>query len=74
MPQSRTLYAGLDVQKPSIAAAYVAHEHGAEVTFLGAIGPRPADIAPRVRQLPSKATHLVFVDEEDPGGPGSLAL
>jgi hypothetical protein len=37
MPQSSTLYVGLDVHKESIAVAYVAQDHGAEVTSLGTI-------------------------------------
>ena len=40
MNQSSTLYIGLDVHKDSIAVAYVAQEHGAEVIYLGAIGTR----------------------------------
>ena len=35
MTQSSTLYVGLDVHKESIAVAYVAQEHGAEVISLG---------------------------------------
>jgi hypothetical protein len=31
MPQSSTLYVGMDVHKESIAVAYVAQAHGAEV-------------------------------------------
>jgi hypothetical protein len=34
MPQSSTLYVGLDVHKESIAVAYIPEEHGAEVTNL----------------------------------------
>jgi hypothetical protein len=40
MRQSRTLDIGLNVHKDSIAVAYVAQEHGAEVIDLGAIGTR----------------------------------
>lgn len=40
MTQSTTLYVGLDVHKDSIAVAYVAQEHGAEVTYFGTIGTR----------------------------------
>jgi methylmalonyl-CoA mutase cobalamin-binding subunit len=35
MRQSSTLDLGLDVHKDSIAVAYVAQEHGAEVIYLG---------------------------------------
>ena len=44
MPQSSTLYVGMDVHKESIAVAYVAQEHGAEVVSLGTIGTRQCDI------------------------------
>jgi transposase len=68
MSQSSTLYVGLDVHKESIAVAYVAQDHGAEVTYLGAIGTRQADIDHLVRKLQSKAQHLVFVYEAGPCG------
>jgi transposase len=68
MPQSRTLDIGLDGHKASIAVAYIAQEHGAEVTSLGTIGPRHGDIAPLIRQMPSKAPQRVFVDEAGPCG------
>jgi hypothetical protein len=35
MSQSSTLFIGMDVHKDSIAVAYVAQDHGAEVTYLG---------------------------------------
>ena len=44
MSQSNTLFIGMDVHKDSIAVAYVAQAHGAEVTYLGAIGTRQCDI------------------------------
>jgi transposase len=68
MSQSSTLYVGLDVHKDSIAVAYVAQDHGAEVTYLGTIGTRQADIDHLVRKLQSKAQHLVFVYEAGPCG------
>ena len=43
MSQSRTLFIGMDVHKDTIAVAYVAQEHGAEVTYLGPIGTRQCD-------------------------------
>jgi transposase len=58
----------MDVHKESIAVAYVAQAHGAEVISLGTIGPRQADIDPRTRKLQSKAKHLVFVYEAGPCG------
>ena len=35
MSQSSTLFIGMDVHKDTIAVAYIAQEHGAEVTYLG---------------------------------------
>jgi methylmalonyl-CoA mutase cobalamin-binding subunit len=68
MTQFTTLYVGLDVHKDSIAVAYVAQEHGAEVTYLGTIGTRQGDIDQLIRKMQSKATHLVFVYEAGPWG------
>ena len=68
MSQSSTLYVGMDVHKESIAVAYVANAHDAEVTFLGTIGTRQVDIDQLVRTLQSKAQHLVFVYEAGPCG------
>ena len=68
MPQSSTLYIGMDVHQESIAVAYVAQDHGAEVTDLGPIGTRQADIDHLIRTLQSKANHLVFVYEAGPCG------
>jgi transposase len=68
MPQSSTLYVGLDVHKESIAVAYVAKDHDAEVMYLGSIGTRQADIDQVVRKLQAKAKHLVFVYEAGPCG------
>ena len=61
MSQSRTLDIRLDVHKDSMAVAYVAEEHGAEVTDLGTIGTRQCDLDQLVRKLHAKAQHLVFV-------------
>jgi hypothetical protein len=44
MSQSSTLCIGLDVHKESMAVAYVAPDHGAEVLYLGTIGTRQGDI------------------------------
>ena len=68
MSQSRTLFIGRDVHKDSIAVAYVAQDHGAEVTSLGSIGTRQGDSDQRVRKMPSKATHLLFLYEAGPCG------
>jgi transposase len=68
MSQSRTLFIGMDVHKDSIAVASVAQDHGAEVTYLGTIGPRQCDIDSLLRKMQSKAQHLVFVYEAGPCG------
>jgi hypothetical protein len=58
----------MDVHKDTIAVAYVAQEHGAEVTYLGTIGTRQCDIDQLIRKMPSQATHLIFVYEASPCG------
>jgi transposase len=68
MSHSRTLYVGLDVHKESMAVAYVAKEHDADVIYLGTIGTRHADIDQLVRKLQAKAKHLVFVYAARPCG------
>jgi transposase len=68
MPQSSPLDSGMDVHQESIAVAYVAQDHGAEVTSLGPIGTRQADLDHRIRTLPSTAHHLVFVSDAGPCG------
>jgi transposase len=68
MHRSRTLYSGLDVYKEPIAVAYIAQEHGAEVTSLGTIGTRQCDIDHLIRKMQSKGKHLVFVCEAGPCG------
>jgi len=68
MSHSSTLYVGLDVHKESIAVAYGAKDHDAEVIYLGTIGTRQCDIDHLSRTMPSKATQLVFVYEAGPCG------
>jgi transposase len=68
MTQSSTLYIGMDVHKDSIAVAYVAKAHHAEVVSLGTIGTRQCDIDKLIRQLQSKSSHLIFVYEAGPCG------
>src|SRR4029450_1411510 len=68
MHQSSTLYIGLDVHKESIAVAYVAQEHHAEVVALGNIGTRQCDIDQLIRKMQSKSKHLIFVYEVGPCG------
>src|ERR671923_2502541 len=68
MSQSSTLFIGMDVRKDSIAVAYVAQDHGAEVIYLGTIGTRQYDIDQLIRKMPSKAKHLICVYEAGPCG------
>ena len=68
MQESSTLYVGMDVHKESIAVAYVAQHHDAEVIYLGSFGTRHSDIDQLIRRLQSKAKHLVFVYEAGPCG------
>jgi hypothetical protein len=68
MPQSRTRFIGMDVHKDTIAGAYVAHEHGAEGTCRGPIGPRQGAIEQLRRPRPSQAQHRLFVSEAGPCG------
>src|SRR5262245_12626203 len=68
MTHTNTLDIGLDVHKASIAVAYVAQDHGAEVTYLGTIGTRQCDIDHLIRQLHSTCQHWVCVYEAGPCG------
>ena len=68
MSQSRTLFIGMDVHKDAIAVAYIAQDHGAEVASLGTMGTRQCAIDQRIRTMPSKAPHLLFVYEAGPCG------
>ena len=55
MSQSNTRFVGMDVHKDSIAVAYVAQDHGAEVMYLGAIGTRQCAIDQMIRTMQSKS-------------------
>ena len=68
MGQLSALDVGLEVHNDSIAVAYVAEDHGAEVISLGTIGTPQADPDQLTRKLQSKAKHLVFVYEAGPCG------
>ena len=68
MSQSNTLCIGMDVHKESIVVAYVAQDHGAEVTSLGTIATRQCDIAQLIRKMQSQAKHLICVYEAGPCG------
>jgi transposase len=60
----------MDVHKDSIAVAYIANDHHAEVVSLGNIGTRQCDIDHLIRRLQSTSPHLVFVYEAGPCGYG----
>jgi hypothetical protein len=68
MHQSRTLDIGMDGHPDTMAVAYVANAHDAEVVFLGTLGTRHGDRDPLSRKRPSKATPLLFVDDAGPCG------
>jgi transposase len=68
MSHSSTLAVGRDVHHDAIAVADVAQEPAAEVISLGTIGTRQADMAQRIRPLPSTAQHLVCVYAAGPWG------
>lgn len=68
MHQSNTLYVGLDVHQESIAVAYVAAAHPAEVVSLGHIDTRQGASDPLSRQLQSKCAQLILVDAAGPCG------
>ena len=61
MHQSSTLYVGMDVHKASIAVAYVAEDHYADLVAPGSIGTRQCDIDTLIRKPQSKGKPLVFV-------------
>lgn len=68
MHQSSTLDIGMDVHTDTIAVAYVATDHNAEVVALGPIGTRHGDLDQLIRTRPSKATQLSVVYEAGPCG------
>jgi hypothetical protein len=70
MSPSRTLCIGMEVYKDTMAVAYVAPEHGAEVPSLGPSGTRQCDLDHLVRQRPSQAQPLLVVSEAGPWGSG----
>jgi hypothetical protein len=74
MPQPNALYIGLDVHQESIAVAYVAKDHAAEVVFLGTLGTRQCDIDMLIRTLHAQSKYLVFVYEAGPCGLSALSL
>lgn len=63
MQHPSTLVVGLDVHKASIAVASVPADRAAEVTFLGPIGTRQADIDKLIPRPHSKPSRLLFAAE-----------
>ena len=63
LSQSRPLLIGMAVHKDTLAVAYGAQDHGAEVTAIGTLGTRQCDLEQRIRKMPSKATPRILVDE-----------
>ena len=59
---------GWDVHIETMAVAYVANDHSAEVVYHGTSGTRPCDLDTRIRTLQSKRQPRVFVYEAGPGG------
>jgi transposase len=70
MAQSTALFVGLDVHKDSIAVAHAAGGSIEPPVFVGAIGPRQADIDQLLRRLQGKTSALTFVYEAGPSGYG----
>jgi hypothetical protein len=68
MAQARTLFIGMAGHKDTSAVAYVAQDHGAEVTSLDTLGTRQGDLDQLIRKRQSQATHLIFVSEAGPCG------
>jgi transposase len=68
MPQSSTLYIGMNVRKDAIAVTDIAKDHDAEVGYLGTLDTRHGNLDKLIRNMPCKANHLVFVYETGPCG------
>jgi transposase len=68
MKKPATLFVGLDVHKDSISVAHVPDDRDAEVTYVGRIGTRPADIDRLLTRLEGKADHLIVAYEAGPCG------
>jgi hypothetical protein len=68
MKKHATLFVGLDVHKESISVAHVPDDRRAEVTYVGRIGTRPADVDQLLRRLKDKAERLVVAYEAGPCG------
>src|SRR2546428_9836588 len=68
MKKPVALFVGLDVHKDSISVAHVPEDRRADVTYVGRIGTRPADIDRLVRRLQEKADRLIVAYEAGPFG------
>ena len=70
MAQPTPLFVGLDVHKDSIAVAHAQGQSADPPVFVGAIGPRQADLDKLIRRLQGKTPDLVFACEAGPCGYG----
>jgi len=70
MAQSTSLFVGLDVHKDSIAVAHAAGGSAEPPVFVGAIGPRQADLDQLLRRLHGRTRALTFAYEAGPSGYG----
>jgi hypothetical protein len=59
MKKPATLFVGLDVHKDSISVAHVPDDRRAEVTYVGRIGTRPADVDRLLARLEARADQLI---------------
>lgn len=70
MAEPSTLYVGLDVHKDHIAVAHATARRHADVTYVGPIGTREADLDRLLRRLRGHAPRLVVAYEAGPCGYG----
>ncbi len=70
MEKPTPLFVGLDVHKDSIAVAHAAGGSAEPPVFVGAIGPRQADLDQLLRRLHGKTSALTFAYEAGPSGYG----
>ena len=70
MAEPSTLYVGLDVHKDHIAVAHAAARRTPDVTDVGPIGTREADLDKPLRRLRGQAARLVVAYEAGPCGYG----
>ena len=68
MAQSTSLFVGLDVHKDSIAVAHAVGGSAEPPVFVGAIGPRQADIDQLLRRLQGRTKALTFAYEAGASG------